>query len=89
MRCQHWTTGWVIVDADGERIGPVVHHATRAEAWAAVGGRPVTRGRPLLADPRDAILRVRLTSDELAEVRRLAKRAGVSAPDYVRSLVLP
>ena len=67
MRCQHWTSGWVIVDADGERIGPVVHHA----------------------DPRDAILRVRLTSDELAEVRRLAKRAGVSAPDYVRSLVLP
>lgn len=100
MKAERWTiatgpdrgiAGWVIVDGDGDRIdaaSSAPYHPTREAAWAAVGGRPVVRGRPPLANPRSEILRVRLTAAELAEVRRLAARSRMSAPDYVRSLVL-
>jgi len=44
--------------------------------------------RPTSPNPKDALLTVRLTAAELAEVHRRAAEAGVSASELARRLLL-
>ena len=46
------------------------------------------RGRPPLAQPRDAVIAVRVTSRERRKIERAAKGAQRSVSDWIRLAVL-
>lgn len=52
------------------------------------GGRREGAGRPVAEEPRDVVVRVRLTADERAWVERLATRYGHTLSEWIRLRVL-
>ena len=45
------------------------------------------KGRPVLGTKKDKMIRIRVTEDELKELKKLAEESGMNVSDFFRFLV--